>query len=306
KIFMLTQRKTGLPKSFCHCTRLGYNRHSEKRTIPGYSETAFPSSIPLKKKELSRSRRVEQERMRRVASTLVVLLVCTAVLVAADSAKDLFKKGQKAETRGDYEAAFDFFRQAYNQKPEELKYRVSFERTRLMASALKVHRGQKLRDQGKLQDALVLFQQAAEIDPSNDLAAQEIRRTQQMIQKQSQPANKPSAKAEDEEDPLRKRLEEATAPVMLSPLSNVPIDALELTADSKVAYETIGKLANINVLFDPDYTSRQIPLRLRKVSLQDALDIVALQSRTFWRPVTPNTIFVAQDTQAKRRELEQK
>ena len=243
--------------------------------------------------------------MRRVASTLVVLLVCTAVLVAADSAKDLFKKGQKAETRGDYEAAFDFFRQAYNQKPEELKYRVSFERTRLMASASKVHRGQKLRDEGKLQDALALFQQAAEIDPSNDLAAQEIKRTQQMIQKQSQPANKPTAKAEEEEDPLRKRLEEATAPVMLSPLSNVPIDALELTADSKVAYETIGKLANINVLFDPDYTSRQIPLRLRKVSLQDALDIVALQSRTFWRPVTPNTIFVAQDTQAKRRELEQ-
>ena len=61
----------------------------------------------------------------------------------------------------------------------------------------------------------------------------------------------------------------------------------------------------INVLFDPDYTSRRLTIKLQKVSLQEALDIVALQSRTFWRPVTPNTIFVAQDTQAKRRELEQ-
>ncbi|MGE5322045.1 MAG: cohesin domain-containing protein, partial [Actinomycetota bacterium] len=84
-----------------------------------------------------------------------------------------------------------------------------------------------------------------------------------------------------------------------------PITALTLHEDSKVAYETIARLANINVLFDPDYTSRRLALDLKNVSIQDALDIVALESRTFWRPVTANTIFVAQDTQAKRRELEQ-
>ena len=242
--------------------------------------------------------------MRRVANTLVVLLMLSTVVVAAESPKSLFKKGQKAEARGDYEGAYDFYRQAYDQKPEELRYRVPYERLRFLAAASKVHRGQKLRDQGKLQDALALFEQAAAIDPSNDLAAQEVRRTQQMIQKQSQPANKPTAKNE-EEDPLRQRLEDATPPVMLAPMASVPINALELTEDSKVAYETIGKLANINVLFDPDYTSRRLTLRLKNVSIQDALDIVALESRTFWRPVTANTIFVAQDTQAKRRELEQ-
>src|SRR5690242_1604837 len=242
--------------------------------------------------------------MRRAASTLVILLMLSAVLATAESAKSFYSKGQKAEARGDYEAAYDFYRKAYDQKPEELKYRVPFERTRFLAAASKVHRGQKLRDQGKLQDALTLFQQAAEIDPSNDLAAQEIRRTQRIIERQSKPAaTKPPTR--EEEDPLKERLEEATPPVMLGPLSNVPINALELTEDSKVAYETIAKLANINVLFDPDYTSRRLTLRLKNVSIQDALDIVALESRTFWRPVTANTIFVAQDTQAKRRELEQ-
>src|SRR6185437_9983376 len=186
--------------------------------------------------------------MRRATSTLAILLALSAVLAtAAESAKSLYSKGQKAEALGDYEAAYDFYRKAYDQKPEELKYRVPFERTRFLAAASKVHRGQKLRDQGKLQDALTLFQQAAAIDPSNDLAAQEVRRTQQMIQKQSQPANKPTAKNE-EEDPLRQRLEDATPPVMLAPMASVPINALELTEDSKVAYETIGKLANINVL----------------------------------------------------------
>jgi general secretion pathway protein D len=39
--------------------------------------------------------------------------------------------------------------------------------------------------------------------------------------------------------------------------------------------------------------------------LEDALQITALESKTFWRPVTSNTIFVAQDNPAKRKELEQ-
>jgi general secretion pathway protein D len=41
------------------------------------------------------------------------------------------------------------------------------------------------------------------------------------------------------------------------------------------------------------------------VTLEEALQITALESKTFWRPVTGNTIFVAQDNPAKRKELEQ-
>ncbi len=245
--------------------------------------------------------------MRKVAATLAVLFIFTAFLSAADSAKSLYQKGVKAEAHQDYEAAYDFYKAAYQQKPVELKYRVSYERTRMLAGASKVKRGQKLRDQGNLQDALTLFQQAIEVDPSNDLAAQEIRRTQVMMQKAGKSGGEAlnSPPRVDDDDPLRKRLESASSPVALAQLPDVPLSALEMTDDSKVLYETIGKLANVNVLFDPDYTSRRLTIKLQKVNLQEALDIVALESRTFWRPVTPNTIFVAQDTQAKRRELEQ-
>jgi general secretion pathway protein D len=246
--------------------------------------------------------------MRKVAATLTMLFICAALLFAAtDSAKSLFQKGTKAEAREDYEGAYNFYKAAYQLKPEELKYRVSFERTRMLAAASMIKRAQKLRDQGSLVEALALFQQAVEVDPSNELASQEIRRTQQMLQKTpagAAQAVSPPAR-QDEDDPLRQRLENASAPVSLLQFPDSPISALEMTEDSKVAYETIGKLAGINVLFDPDYTSRRLTIKLQKVSLQEALDIVALQSRTFWRPVTPNTIFVAQDTQAKRRELEQ-
>ena len=64
-------------------------------------------------------------------------------------------------------------------------------------------------------------------------------------------------------------------------------------------------MAGINVLFDPDYTPRRIKIELNGVTLEEALEIVSLESKTFWRPVTTNTIFVAADNPGKRKELEQ-
>jgi general secretion pathway protein D len=72
-----------------------------------------------------------------------------------------------------------------------------------------------------------------------------------------------------------------------------------------VVYSTIGKAAGINVLFDPEYTSKRIQVDIANVSLFDALRIVATVSGTFWHAVTPNTIFVAMNTRAKRQELEE-
>jgi general secretion pathway protein D len=69
-----------------------------------------------------------------------------------------------------------------------------------------------------------------------------------------------------------------------------------MTEDAKVVYQAVGKAAGVNVLFDPDYNSKRIQVDLNNVSLLDALRIVGTMSNTFWRPVTSNTIFVAQNT----------
>ena len=98
-------------------------------------------------------------------------------------------------------------------------------------------------------------------------------------------------------------LQIATQPVQLRPRS-VTI-TLRQDGDSRAIYEAIGKQAGISVLFDPDYVPRTIHVDINKASLNDALQIVAAESRTFWRPVNADTIFVASDTLAKRREFEE-
>lgn len=220
------------------------------------------------------------------------------MLVMAESSGSLYNKGKVAEARQDYEAAYAFYKQAYDLKPTDLSYRTAYERMKFLAGAAHVHRGQLLRDGGKLEEALAEFQKANAIDPSNSMALQEIQRTQQEIKSKGQPQAPPPTSQ------LKQRVEQAQGLIELAPVSDQPI-TLRLTEDSKVVYETIGKLAGINVLFDPDYTSRRIHIELNGVSLIDALELVAMESKTFWRPVTPNTIFIAADTPAKRKELEQ-
>ena len=230
----------------------------------------------------------------------VSLVAAIALPALADKAKDFYLKGQEAEARQNYEAAFDFFRQAYDLKPRDLRYRTAFLRTRFEAASAVVHRGQLLRDDGKLEEAVAEFRKALEIDPSLFIAKQELTRTLKMINDQKNPppqaAGPPSA--------LERKVREARGPVELAPISSVPI-TVKLTDKSDIVYRTIGQLAGINVLFDPDYVPKQIKVELNGVTLDDALEIAALESKTFWRPVTPNTIFVAQDNVAKRKELEQ-
>src|SRR4029077_10948165 len=94
---------------------------------------------------------------------------------------------------------------------------------------------------------------------------------------------------------LSQRIQEAQGPVELAPISDQPI-TLKLSGDSRMIYESLGKIARINVLFDPDYTGRRVSIELNAVTLNQALNIVAIESKTFWRPVTSNTIFIAADT----------
>ncbi|HEY4904630.1 MAG TPA: cohesin domain-containing protein [Candidatus Sulfotelmatobacter sp.] len=240
--------------------------------------------------------------MRRLLRPGILLLVVAVVTVAtaADKAKGFFTKGQDAEARQNYEAAYEFFKQAYDLKPKDLRYRASFERTRFEAAASMVHRGQVLREDGKLDDAIALFQKAIAIDPSLFIAQQELKKTLQ----QMNDMKNPPPQAAGPPNSLERRIKEAAGPVELAPISNTPI-TVKLTEDSKVIYQTVGQLAGVNVLFDPDYTSRRIKVELNGVTLEEALEITALESKTFWRPVTQNTIFIAQDNPAKRKELEQ-
>ena len=244
----------------------------------------------------------------RISNRSALLLLACVLAVStshAESAKSLYHKGQQAEARQDFLAAYEAYKAAYDEKPADLRYRSSFERLRFQAAAVHVKHGQQLRQNGELEKALQEFQAAAQIDPSSFIAQQEIVRTRAQIASTTGQPNASQQQEPKRDDILRQRIEQAQGPVALAPINDLSIN-MHISGDSKTIYQTIGKLAGINILFDPDYVARQLPaLELNGVTLQEALSIVSIQSGTFWRPVTPNTIFVAPNTQTKRKDLDQ-
>ena len=177
---------------------------------------------------------------------------------------------------------------------------------RFLAATQHIDRGRVLRQSGDYTGAITNFMRAAEIDPSNQAAQQEIERTQ----REQPPAGLTGAAAAAAVEQMSQQkialdsINSIAGPIELKPVSNDPI-TLHMVEDVKNIYQAIGKLAGLNVLFDPDYTSKRIPVDLTNVSLSEALRIVGTIAGTFYKPVTPNSIFVAQNTRTKRTDLDE-
>jgi general secretion pathway protein D len=223
----------------------------------------------------------------------------------AQSAGTWDKRGADAEVRQDYDTAYEDYKKALDKKPRDLRYRAHFDRMRFLAAVQHVDRGRVLRQNGDWNGAMQQFLRAREIDPSNQTAEQEI-----MITQRDQPAptlSGPAAAAAVQElsqqNKVQQELATIAGPITLKPVSNDPI-TLHMVEDVKNIYQAIGKLAGLNVIFDPDYTSKRIPIDLTNVTLAEALRIVGTISGTFYKPVTPNTIFVAQNSRTKRTDLD--
>jgi general secretion pathway protein D len=240
------------------------------------------------------------------------LVAFSPVTAHAQSAKTWNKRGQQAEVRQDYDTAFEDYRQATLKAPADLRYKTHLERMRFQAAVSHVDRGRVLKTSGDLTGALNEFMRALQIDPGNQTAQQEIDRLEHPEESSTSKAPAaalapviavppaPSARQSD----ILKEISSVASPIQLKPVSNDPI-TLHAVEDVKAIYQAIGKLAGLNVIFDPDYTSKRIPIDLTTVTLSDALRIVGTISGTFYKPVTSNTIFVAQNTRTKRAELEE-
>lgn len=234
----------------------------------------------------------------------VVGLVAVALLTTAcPKGKADFKKGQQAELQKDYDTALIHYERALKADPRNAEYDLRAKRIRFEAAQMHVDRGHKLRDQGLLEPAAAEFEKALAIDPSSFVAEQELRRTLEMIVAQRE-ADAQASQQQRRGAPLVPLERIPAGPPQLQPVSRAPLN-LQLTEDARRVYQTIGRLAGVNVIFDPDFQPRRLTVELKEATLEQALDIVALMTKTFWKPVTQNTIMVIPDTAAKRRAYEE-
>jgi general secretion pathway protein D len=226
----------------------------------------------------------------------VAVGVCAA---GCPKGKQDYKAARKAVDIQDYDAAVDYYLKAVKGDPHNVNFKIGLDQARFEAGQSHVRQGIQLRDKGDLQGAVAQFQRAQILDPSSTAADQELKKTLRMLADQAQ-----SNQAGEQQLTENGQPELASAPPELKPLSRAPIN-LRMSNDIKVVFDTIGKLAGLTVIYDPDLQARRIPVDLNGVTLEQALDIVSLEAKSFWKPVTENIIMIVPDNTQKRRDYEE-
>ncbi|HTG62397.1 MAG TPA: secretin N-terminal domain-containing protein, partial [Terriglobia bacterium] len=234
------------------------------------------------------------EREMRLAGAMGFLLLC----MACNPANEAYREGRKAEARKDYDSAVIFFGKALQEQPENSQYMLHEKLARQSASSFHFEQGRRLLAQKRLSEAAAELQKAVSVDPTNEAAAQELAKVL---------ATQAAAKAQREKaiQEALKQPEEAPTVVKLKPFPQEPLAHFRLTSDSRKVFETLAKLAELNVVFSHDFQPKPLSLDLTNVKLEDALHIAALSANVFWKVVTANTILIIPDSPTNRREYEE-
>jgi general secretion pathway protein D len=237
---------------------------------------------------------------RRVAGVAVTALLLASLGACAATMSGM-RAGRAAERAEDFDRAVVEYEKALRQRPDDYTARVSLQRARLRAAAAHDQRSRHLAGIGKLEEALVELQMAAELNPvSGDIDAR-LRDLRAQLRAKL-------AVRDDGKTKIQALIESASslAPAGFElPKDLVLADSLTFrNASIRDILTAIGHFANINVVFDPQFRDQNITVDLRKTTLDEALQAVTGSTRNFYRVSAARTITIIPDTPAKRREYE--
>jgi general secretion pathway protein D len=231
-------------------------------------------------------------------TTLVVLVLTAAG--CAGGARQAFKRGALAESTRDYTAALEEYRQALATDPSNIEYRMKFEQTRFTLAYSHFQNGRRALAAGDAAKAKAEFQRALEIDPTHDFARDELADAERVLLSTAQ--NRPAPTLDYE----RLATQNLTNPNLGAQMRTNLTERIEvhMSGSNRTIYENLAKTAGLQVIFGRNFRQANAQIDLLDVNIFEALDLVAIQTGTFWQPVNETTFVVMEDTQQNRRDFE--
>ncbi|MCB1037468.1 MAG: hypothetical protein KDD47_26795, partial [Acidobacteria bacterium] len=228
-------------------------------------------------------------------------LILVVTSLAGCSSYQSFRKAELAAQQEDWDQAVLYYMEAVEREPDNLGYRSALLRTKIRASQDHFKKGKQYHEAGVLQRAMVEYQQAVQLDPTNQYAQAELERVREEIR-----ALEEERTPSDTIDELKKKTRGARPqPPTLNPKSEDPIDLdFPQPTSIKDIYRALGKAFGINVLFDPNLKDQEISISLKDVTAQDALEVIMRAAGHFYKVQDEHTIIVVADTPQNRRNYE--
>jgi type II secretory pathway component GspD/PulD (secretin) len=206
-----------------------------------------------------------------------------AEIAAERRAQKAANRGDQADASGKLEEAWKDYREAIADAPldKTILARGAALRSKLLRRHAEVAERYALN--GQLAQATAELYQALLIDPGDTVLAQRLLEMKSM----------------NDELPEQPREIEGLPKLKLSPGHK----NFNLRGDTKSVYEQAAQQFGIKASFDPDLVSRPIKLRADDVDFKTLMSLLGTQTGTFYRPLDATLIYVAANTQEKRKQF---
>ena len=225
---------------------------------------------------------------------LCVLLLLAGLGQAADrQAQRAYREGQRLEKAGKLREALDAYKHAAELAPRDSRMILRREMARQRAVFQHVSAGLRLVRQKRYAEAVSQFEQASELDSSNEFARQQLERAREAADlaagRQQRPAPAPRL-------PVIKPL------LALEPR---PVRrAWNLRGDPRALYLALGAFYGIQFEFEDAVSRARTRFHLEEADFATAARVLATVTGTIIAPLAEQVALVAPDTPQNRKQFE--
>ena len=187
-----------------------------------------------------------------------------------------YRRGREYLEEGYIPEAMQEFQIAMGLNPEKLEHQSALaDVVRLKEAREAFQDGEKLRNLGRLDDAMTAFERAIELDPNLTEALEGITVVAQEQRKY-------------------KAIGGSTEPVTLR-FQNTRL---------KQVFEILARTANINILFEKDVRDDLVTIFTKEMPFNEALTLILATNQLFYQQVGPDTLLIIPDTKQKRQQYQ--
>jgi general secretion pathway protein D len=239
--------------------------------------------------------------IRRAKAAVAAGSIVVAMAAAGCAATAAVHKAKDAEFRQDYDRAVVEYTKALRLKPQSDDARQGLMRAKARAFDEHLLHARRLASLNKLDEAVIEYGIAAELNPASAVAEEELQATRNKLR--TRVAVQREGKTELQT--LIDRTRDLPPPGLDLPAVRMPASLTFRDANSRDVFTTIARFAGIGLVFDTQFRNEPVSVDLRNATLEVALSTVTAATRTFFRVTSPQTVVIVPDTPTKRREYEE-
>ena len=239
--------------------------------------------------------------MARPTSRFVPLLLLTTLLAGCATTAAV-RSGERAELGQDYDRAVVEYTRALQARPDNRAARQGLERSKLRAAQDHFARGRRHHASGRLDEALVELQLAAELNPGDPNTSDLLGTVRTQLRTKIAVAREGKTELETliaRSQTFRPSGFDLPADVRL------PASLTFRDASSRDVYTALARFANVNIVFDSQFRDQPVTIDLRNAVFEDALTSLSGATRNFYRVTAQRSVTIIPDTPAKRTEYEE-